>query len=98
MSLKASFSNVANELLDWDDVQNDDFCSWRGVYCDNVSLSVVSLYVSLLPSFQRRLVFSYVVQLLVLEIVYRVILFLASSLTGALLRVHANVVILSYNN
>lgn len=46
MSLKASFSNVANELLDWDDVQNDDFCSWRGVYCDNVSLSVVSLNLS----------------------------------------------------
>ncbi|XP_038685347.1 LRR receptor-like serine/threonine-protein kinase ERL1 isoform X2 [Tripterygium wilfordii] len=46
MSLKASFSNVANVLLDWDDVHNDDFCSWRGVLCDNVSLSVVSLNLS----------------------------------------------------
>ncbi|KAK8692704.1 hypothetical protein V6N13_070311 [Hibiscus sabdariffa] len=46
MSMKASFSNVANELLDWDDVHNSDFCSWRGVFCDNVSLSVVSLNLS----------------------------------------------------
>lgn len=43
MSMKASFSNVANVLLDWDDVHNADFCSWRGVICDSVSLSVVSL-------------------------------------------------------
>ncbi|KAL7003220.1 non-specific serine,threonine protein kinase, partial [Sarracenia purpurea var. burkii] len=42
MSIKASFGNVANVLLDWDDLHNDDFCSWRGVFCDNVSLSVVS--------------------------------------------------------
>ncbi|XP_010555314.1 PREDICTED: LRR receptor-like serine/threonine-protein kinase ERL1 isoform X2 [Tarenaya hassleriana] len=46
MAIKASFSNVANVLLDWDDVHNDDFCSWRGVYCDNISLSVVSLNLS----------------------------------------------------
>ncbi|XP_057475151.1 LRR receptor-like serine/threonine-protein kinase ERL2 [Actinidia eriantha] len=45
-SIKASFSNVANVLLDWDDVHNNDFCSWRGVFCDNVSLSVVSLNLS----------------------------------------------------
>lgn len=43
MSIKASFSNVANVLLDWDDVNNFDFCSWRGVFCDNSSLAVVSL-------------------------------------------------------
>jgi len=43
MAIKASFSNVANMLLDWDDVHNHDFCSWRGVFCDNVSLNVVSL-------------------------------------------------------
>ncbi|KAL0736393.1 hypothetical protein Bca4012_012603 [Brassica carinata] len=43
MEMKASFSNVANMLLDWDDVHNSDFCSWRGVLCDNLSLSVVSL-------------------------------------------------------
>ncbi|OVA07732.1 Protein kinase domain [Macleaya cordata] len=33
-------------LLDWDDGHNDDYCSWRGVYCDNASLSVVSLNLS----------------------------------------------------
>ncbi|XVF12384.1 hypothetical protein REPUB_Repub08aG0112900 [Reevesia pubescens] len=46
MSIKASFCNVANVLLDWDDVHNADFCSWRGVFCDNVSFSVVSLNLS----------------------------------------------------
>ncbi|PPR84413.1 hypothetical protein GOBAR_AA36304 [Gossypium barbadense] len=48
MSIKASFSNVANVLLDWDDVNNFDFCSWRGVFCDNSSLAVVSLNLSYL--------------------------------------------------
>ncbi|XP_042506458.1 LRR receptor-like serine/threonine-protein kinase ERL1 [Macadamia integrifolia] len=46
LSIKASFSNVANVLLDWDDVRNDDHCSWRGVSCDNVSFSVISLNLS----------------------------------------------------
>ncbi|XP_057951989.1 LRR receptor-like serine/threonine-protein kinase ERL2 [Malania oleifera] len=46
MSIKSSFSNVANELLDWDSVHNDDVCSWRGVFCDNITLSVVSLNLS----------------------------------------------------
>ena len=43
MSIKASFSNVANVFLDWDDDHNHDFCSWRGVFCDNVTLSVAAL-------------------------------------------------------
>ncbi|XP_030532694.1 LRR receptor-like serine/threonine-protein kinase ERL2 isoform X1 [Rhodamnia argentea] len=46
MKVKASFSNVANVLLNWDDAHNDDFCSWRGVFCGNASLSVVSLNLS----------------------------------------------------
>ncbi|KAM1029329.1 hypothetical protein ACFX13_042552 [Malus domestica] len=46
MSIKASFSNVANVLLDWNDAHDGDFCSWRGVFCDNVSLSVASLNLS----------------------------------------------------
>ncbi|XP_027364050.1 LRR receptor-like serine/threonine-protein kinase ERL2 isoform X2 [Abrus precatorius] len=46
MVMKASFINMADVLLDWDDVHNDDFCSWRGVFCDNVSLTVVSLNLS----------------------------------------------------
>lgn len=45
MAMKALFSNMADVLLDWDDAHNDDFCSWRGVFCDNVSLTVVSLWV-----------------------------------------------------
>ncbi|KAK1575110.1 hypothetical protein Q3G72_002717 [Acer saccharum] len=44
--MKASFRNVANVLLDWNDVPNSDLCSWRGVFCDNISLSVVSLNLS----------------------------------------------------
>lgn len=46
MAIKASFSNVANVLLDWNDAHDEDFCSWRGVFCDNVSLSVASLNLS----------------------------------------------------
>lgn len=43
MAMKATFSNMPDVLLDWDDVHNDDFCSWRGVFCDNGSLTVISL-------------------------------------------------------
>ncbi|RDX63255.1 LRR receptor-like serine/threonine-protein kinase ERL1, partial [Mucuna pruriens] len=50
MKIKASFSNVADVLHDWDDLHNDDFCSWRGVLCDNVSLTVISLCVIYLPN------------------------------------------------
>nr|XP_016500428.1 PREDICTED: LRR receptor-like serine/threonine-protein kinase ERL1 [Nicotiana tabacum] len=46
ISIKESFSNVANMLLDWDDVHNEDFCSWRGVFCGNFSMSVVALNLS----------------------------------------------------
>ncbi|XP_073128698.1 uncharacterized protein [Henckelia pumila] len=46
MSIKASFSNVVNVLLDWDYAQNEDFCSWRGVSCGNFSTSVVALNLS----------------------------------------------------
>ncbi|THG12069.1 hypothetical protein TEA_027161 [Camellia sinensis var. sinensis] len=46
MSIKASFNNIANVLLDWDDVHNDNFCSWRGIFYDNITLSVVSLNLS----------------------------------------------------
>ncbi|KAH1139872.1 hypothetical protein AAZX31_10G229600 [Glycine max] len=46
MAMKALFSNMADVLLDWDDAHNDDFCSWRGVFCDNVSHTVVSLNLS----------------------------------------------------
>ncbi|KAK6926339.1 Leucine-rich repeat [Dillenia turbinata] len=46
MAMKASFSNIANVLLDWDVAHSDDFCSWRGVFCDNLTLSVVSMNLS----------------------------------------------------
>ncbi|XP_047329606.1 LRR receptor-like serine/threonine-protein kinase SIK1 isoform X2 [Impatiens glandulifera] len=47
MSLKASFRNEANMLVEWDDTQNVvDFCSWSGIVCDDSSLSVVSLNLS----------------------------------------------------
>ncbi|XP_058104839.1 LRR receptor-like serine/threonine-protein kinase SIK1 [Magnolia sinica] len=46
MSIKASFSNVANMLLDWNADDNEDHCSWRGVACDNLSFAVVSLNLS----------------------------------------------------
>ncbi|XP_023753325.1 LRR receptor-like serine/threonine-protein kinase ERL1 [Lactuca sativa] len=46
MSIKASFSNVVNVLLDWDEDQNDDLCSWRGILCDNISTTVVALNLS----------------------------------------------------
>ncbi|CAN0902616.1 LRR receptor-like serine/threonine-protein kinase ERL2 [Linum grandiflorum] len=46
MSIKASFSNVVNILVDWDVSRNEDYCSWRGVLCDSSSLSVSSLNLS----------------------------------------------------
>ncbi|KAM1188227.1 hypothetical protein ACFX13_024871 [Malus domestica] len=46
MSIKASFSNIANVLLNWNDVYDNDFCSWGGVFCNNVSLFVASLNLS----------------------------------------------------
>ncbi|CAL0315975.1 unnamed protein product [Lupinus luteus] len=46
MEMKSSFTNIADVLLEWDDIHNDDFCSWRGVYCDNVTFTVQSLNLS----------------------------------------------------
>lgn len=57
MSIKASFSNVANVLLDWNaalaaggdansSTGGDDHCYWRGVVCDNLTSAVVSLNLS----------------------------------------------------
>ncbi|XP_076908009.1 uncharacterized protein LOC143564698 isoform X1 [Bidens hawaiensis] len=45
MAIKASFSNVVNALLDWDE-DHDDLCSWRGVLCNNISTTVVALNLS----------------------------------------------------
>lgn len=45
LSVKSSFSNVANMLLDWSP-DDADHCSWRGVTCDNLTSSVVNLNLS----------------------------------------------------
>lgn len=58
MTIKASFKNVANVLLDWDDFHNADYCSWKGILCgDNVSSAVVSLYVFLLASRRVNIIY-----------------------------------------
>ncbi|CAN1265176.1 LRR receptor-like serine/threonine-protein kinase ERL1 [Linum perenne] len=46
MSIKESFSNLVNVLVDWDVTHGEDYCSWRGVLCDNSNLSVSSLNLS----------------------------------------------------
>ncbi|GAB2249926.1 hypothetical protein Droror1_Dr00013285 [Drosera rotundifolia] len=43
ISIKSAFGHGANLLVDWDAAQNSDYCSWRGVSCDNGTQSVVSL-------------------------------------------------------
>lgn len=59
LAMKASFSNVANLLLDWDPSSSTatdanltgeggvhDHCAWRGVLCANLNPAVVSLNLS----------------------------------------------------
>ncbi|OIW06634.1 hypothetical protein TanjilG_04030 [Lupinus angustifolius] len=46
MKMKSSFSNIADAVLHWDDVHNNDFCSWLGVYCHNLTFTVLSLDLS----------------------------------------------------
>ncbi|XP_072979647.1 LRR receptor-like serine/threonine-protein kinase ER2 [Typha angustifolia] len=43
--IKKSFRNVDNILYDWSE-SSSDYCSWRGVICDNVTFNVVSLNLS----------------------------------------------------
>ncbi|KAK3128642.1 hypothetical protein QOZ80_6BG0464660 [Eleusine coracana subsp. coracana] len=40
LEIKKSFRNVGNVLYDW---AGDDYCSWRGVVCDNVTFAVAAL-------------------------------------------------------
>jgi LRR receptor-like serine/threonine-protein kinase ERECTA len=40
LEIKKSFRNVGNVLYDW---AGDDYCSWRGVLCDNVTFAVAAL-------------------------------------------------------
>ncbi|XP_020113185.1 LRR receptor-like serine/threonine-protein kinase ERL1 [Ananas comosus] len=52
VALKASFSDAANALLDWNPSGvgvgggDGDHCGWRGVVCDNLTSAVVSLNLS----------------------------------------------------
>ncbi|CAN6172935.1 unnamed protein product [Urochloa humidicola] len=45
LEIKKSFRNVGNVLYDW---AGDDYCSWRGVMCDNVTFAVAALNLSVL--------------------------------------------------
>ncbi|KAL5995095.1 hypothetical protein ACLOJK_025153 [Asimina triloba] len=43
LEIKKSFKDVDNVLYDWIDATSSDYCSWRGVTCDNVTFNVVAL-------------------------------------------------------
>ncbi|KAL4569862.1 hypothetical protein LXL04_025506 [Taraxacum kok-saghyz] len=46
LEIKKSFRDVNNVLYDWTASPSSDYCSWRGVSCDNVTFNVVALYLS----------------------------------------------------
>lgn len=46
LEIKKSFRDVNNVLYNWIDASSSDYCSWRGVTCDNVTFSVVALNLS----------------------------------------------------
>jgi hypothetical protein len=45
LEIKKSFRNVDNILYDWSE-SSSDYCSWRGVICDNVTFGVAALNLS----------------------------------------------------
>ncbi|XP_038985416.1 LRR receptor-like serine/threonine-protein kinase ER2 isoform X2 [Phoenix dactylifera] len=46
LEIKKSFRNVENVLYDWTEATGSDYCSWRGVTCDNITFNVVALNLS----------------------------------------------------
>lgn len=46
LDIKKSFKDKDNVLYDWIDANSNDYCSWRGVTCDNVTFDVVALNLS----------------------------------------------------
>ncbi|GLJ11825.1 hypothetical protein SUGI_0177910 [Cryptomeria japonica] len=46
LEIKKSFRDKDNILYDWIDANSNDYCSWRGVTCDNVTFDVVALNLS----------------------------------------------------
>nr|CAD1826145.1 unnamed protein product [Ananas comosus var. bracteatus] len=43
LEIKKSFRNADNILYDWSESSISDYCSWRGVICDNVTFNVIAL-------------------------------------------------------
>ncbi|KAM6559365.1 hypothetical protein CsatA_028604 [Cannabis sativa] len=46
LEIKKSFRDVDNVLYDWTDSPSSDYCVWRGITCDNVTFSVLTLNLS----------------------------------------------------
>ncbi|CAN6465867.1 unnamed protein product [Victoria cruziana] len=46
LDIKKSFRDADNVLYDWTDASSADFCSWRGITCDNATFEVTSLNLS----------------------------------------------------
>ncbi|KAJ6847360.1 LRR receptor-like serine/threonine-protein kinase ERECTA [Iris pallida] len=46
LEIKKSFRNVDNVLYNWMNSSSSDYCSWRGITCDNVTFGVVALNLS----------------------------------------------------
>ncbi|XP_051119275.1 LRR receptor-like serine/threonine-protein kinase ERECTA [Andrographis paniculata] len=46
LEVKKSFKDVDNVLYDWTDSPSSDYCSWRGITCDNVTFAVLTLNLS----------------------------------------------------
>ncbi|KAL8236794.1 hypothetical protein R6Q59_017875 [Mikania micrantha] len=46
LEIKKSFKDVNNVLYDWTDSSASDYCTWRGVSCDNFTFNVVALNLS----------------------------------------------------
>ncbi|XP_026441235.1 LRR receptor-like serine/threonine-protein kinase ERECTA [Papaver somniferum] len=46
LDIKKSFRDVDNVLYDWTDSSSDNYCSWRGIICDNVTFDIMALNLS----------------------------------------------------
>ncbi|KAL4195799.1 hypothetical protein AMTRI_Chr04g180140 [Amborella trichopoda] len=46
LEIKKAFRDVDNVLYDWTGASSSEYCSWRGITCDNMTFDVVSLNLS----------------------------------------------------
>ncbi|KAG0469216.1 hypothetical protein HPP92_018544 [Vanilla planifolia] len=46
LEIKKSFGNVDDVVYDWTNAASAEYCSWRGITCDNLTFEVVSLNLS----------------------------------------------------